>query len=104
MNDGICFRYTPIHRACSGSEKHHTEAVRALLEAGVPVDQMTPTGLRPIDIVKDNEGTKTLLKEWAEKVKKEKKDKKERKEREKREKKEREEKERAEKPGQDGEL
>ena len=74
--------------------------MRALLEAGVPFDEMTPTGQRPIQIVKDNEGTKKLLNEWAKKIK-------EKKRREKKENKEKEEKARAEvlrMLGQDGEL
>ena len=62
-------RYTPLHRACWGNEPKHTDTVRALLDAGVPYNQLTPQGQRPIDIVKDNAATKKLLEGRAKKAK-----------------------------------
>ena len=43
--------------------------MRALLDAGVPYNQLTPQGQRPIDIVKDNAATKKLLEGRAKKAK-----------------------------------
>ena len=58
-------RFAPIHRATWGNEPQHTAAVKVLLEAGVPHDQMTRDGFEPIDVVKENRATKDLLRKWA---------------------------------------
>lgn len=36
--------FTPLHRACWGSEQRHADTVRALLRAGVPYDQPADNG------------------------------------------------------------
>lgn len=58
--------FAPLHRACWGASSGHTETVRVLLEAGVPVDLASADGKLPIDLTQ-NSGTALLLKEWKEK-------------------------------------
>lgn len=68
---GCYCRLAPIHRACWGQERGHTEVVRALLKAGVPHDQRTASGHLPISLVQDkNPGTTKLLQKWAKKAQK----------------------------------
>ena len=57
-SDGL----TPIHRACLGREPEHTETVRVLLKAGVPAEQKTADGKKPI-FVTQNVETLELLRE-----------------------------------------
>tara|TARA_B110001452_G_scaffold246336_1_gene231591 strand:+ start:1048 stop:1356 length:309 start_codon:yes stop_codon:yes gene_type:complete len=61
--------FTPIHRACWGGEKRHTDTVKAFLEAGVPHNQHAKNGLTPLRMVKGNKATTALLKDWAQKDK-----------------------------------
>ncbi len=42
--------------------------METLLELGVPFDQRTGQGLRPIDLAKDNPETVKLLLQWAAKA------------------------------------
>ncbi len=63
-------RFTPLHRACWGSEKRHTDTVAVLLEAGVPFDQQAADGSRPIDMARNNAGTRKLLKRWERRARK----------------------------------
>ncbi len=58
-------RFTPLHRACWGAEKRHTDTVAVLLEAGVPFDQPAADGSLPIDMARNNAATRKLLKRWA---------------------------------------
>ena len=58
-------RFTPLHRACWGAEKRHTDTVAVLLEAGVPFDQRAADGSLPIDMARNNAATRKLLKRWA---------------------------------------
>ena len=60
-------RYTPIHRACWGSEPRHTKTVQVLLEAGVPFDQPSSDGNVPITMANNNAKTRKLLKKWSKK-------------------------------------
>ena len=62
--------FTPIHRACWGGEKRHTDTVRAFLEAGVPHDEPASNGQTPVQLVRGNPATQKLLKQWAKKGKK----------------------------------
>ena len=41
--------FAPLHRACWGTTPRHTATVVALLEAGVPPDQPSKDGRRPLE-------------------------------------------------------
>ena len=56
--------YTPLHRACWGHEQRHTDTVRVLLEAGVPPDEPTSHGRKPVEFAERAE-TRTLLHDWT---------------------------------------
>lgn len=51
-----------FHRACLGDSAGHTDALFAFLEAGVPPDLPTTSGVRPIDIA-GSENSRILLME-----------------------------------------
>ena len=53
--------FTPLHRACWGREDRHTETVRVLLDAGVPVDQSDKNG-RTCSSMTKNQNTLDLIK------------------------------------------
>eukprot|EP00092_Neocalanus_flemingeri_P098890 GFUD01126138.1.p1 GENE.GFUD01126138.1~~GFUD01126138.1.p1 ORF type:complete len:192 (+),score=53.44 GFUD01126138.1:63-638(+) len=56
--------FTPLHRACWGQEKRHTETVAMFIMVGqVPWDQKTDKGKTCMDIT-HNSGTKKWLKNW----------------------------------------
>ena len=52
--------FTPIHRACLGREPEHTETVRVLLKAGVPAEQKTADGKKPIFVTQNVETLELL--------------------------------------------
>ena len=61
--------FTPLHRACWGQEKRHTDTVAMFIEVGqVPWDQKTSKGKTCMDIT-HNSGTKKWLKKWSKKSK-----------------------------------
>lgn len=53
--------YTPLHRACWGREARHTDTVWAFLDAGVPPDEPSADGKRPIEMATNNDNTRLLL-------------------------------------------
>ena len=53
--------YTPLHRACWGAEKRHTETVRVLLEAGVSPQEKASNGGLPVQMAQNNPATRKLL-------------------------------------------
>ena len=64
-NDG----FYPMHRACWGLEKRHTDTVAAFIESGKVVwDLKTSKGKTCMDIT-SNSGTKKWLKSWSTKLK-----------------------------------
>ena len=64
-NDG----FYPMHRACWGLEKRHTDTVAAFIESGkVTWDLKTSKGKTCMDIT-SNSGTKKWLKSWSTKLK-----------------------------------
>merc|ERR1712142_1070384 len=64
-NDG----FYPMHRACWGLEKRHTDTVAAFIESGkVAWDLKTSKGKTCMDIT-SNSGTKKWLKSWSTKLK-----------------------------------
>ena len=55
--------HTPYHRACWGKEQRHTDTVRAFLEVGVPIDELSREGKSCMDMT-TNPDTVALLKKW----------------------------------------
>jgi len=53
---------TPLHHACLGGESTHTDAMWALLAAGVPADERSADGRTPLDMAKaSNANSRKLL-------------------------------------------
>ena len=61
--------FTPIHRACWGSEQRHADTVRVFLKAGVPYDEPSDEGQRPLELT-SNKATQKLLQKRADKAEK----------------------------------
>lgn len=55
--------YSPLHRACWGSDQRHTDTVEVFLEAGVPHD-LAANGRTCVEMT-HNPATRKLLLKWA---------------------------------------
>lgn len=58
--------FAPIHRACWGREKRHSETVKVFLEAGVSPTLPSKDGKLPMEMASHNQLTQQYLKEFIE--------------------------------------